>query len=123
MYILCFLLRGTLPIIQYINENIEHFNMDRFLAKVLDHRKDKMEENEAEVKKLLPNNLRSAFAYICSLKHKEKPDYNMVKLWLAYNRQDERNVFATEIQIQNLAISRDLLYDQDKLRVASVGIN
>lgn len=31
IYILCFLQRGTLPIIDYINNNIENFQMSRFL--------------------------------------------------------------------------------------------
>lgn len=47
----------------------------------------------------------------------------MVKLWLAHNRQDERNVFATEIQIQNISQSRDLLYDPENLRLPNEGMN
>jgi len=44
MYILCFLYSGTLPIIEYINKNIDNFHMRQFLSKVLKYRRDKKEE-------------------------------------------------------------------------------
>lgn len=38
IYILCYLLTGTLPVIHFINENIDKFEMDQFLNKILDYR-------------------------------------------------------------------------------------
>lgn len=40
MYILCFLDKGTLPIINYINEQIDNFHMSMFLNKILKYRTD-----------------------------------------------------------------------------------
>ena len=40
MYILCYLFNGTLPIIEFINTNIEKFHMSQFLNEVLKYRKD-----------------------------------------------------------------------------------
>ena len=40
MFILCYLFNGTLPIIEFINTNIEKFHMSQFLNEVLKYRKD-----------------------------------------------------------------------------------
>ena len=41
MYILCYLYKGVLPIIEFINMNIDNFNMSKFLYKVLKYRKER----------------------------------------------------------------------------------
>ena len=38
MYILTYLYAGTLPIIEFINDNIENFIMSKFLSEVLKYR-------------------------------------------------------------------------------------
>jgi len=38
LYIMCFLHSGTLPIIEFINKNIQEFQMSRFLNEVLKFR-------------------------------------------------------------------------------------
>ena len=85
MYILCYLYRGILPIIEYINNNIDNFHMSRFLSKVLAYRSEHKAECHEKIKELLPESMKSAFQYIVMLKHEDKPDYNLIKLWLAFN--------------------------------------
>ena len=61
MYILCYLYTGILPIIEFINSNIDHFNMSQFLNEALKYRVENMEKCHARVKELLPENLVPAF--------------------------------------------------------------
>lgn len=88
-YILCFLYRGTLPVIKYINTHFEEFEINNFLDQVIKYRRDKMKENQEQVKEQLPGSLKIAFSYITSLKYKDKPDYNLIKLYLAQDRDEE----------------------------------
>jgi len=55
MYILCFLNTGTLPIIDYINDNIAKFHMSILLKKVLKYRKEHKEHCKLKMKKLMAN--------------------------------------------------------------------
>ena len=42
IYILCFLYTGILPVIEFINSNIDHFKMSDFINEVLVYRKNNM---------------------------------------------------------------------------------
>lgn len=61
MYILCFLSKGTLPIIEFINKNIDNFHMCMFLRKILSYRKDYEQECRDKVRELMPDHVLSAF--------------------------------------------------------------
>lgn len=61
MYILCYLYNGTLPIIEFINSNIENFHMSQFLNEVLKYRKDNMQLCHSRIKNLLPMSMKAAF--------------------------------------------------------------
>lgn len=87
--------------------------MHNFLEQVIKYRKDNLKVNKEQVKDMLPGGLKSAFSYVNSLKFKEKPDYNLIKLYLAQNLDDEKLAFETELMLKNCAIGRDLLYDQE----------
>ena len=39
MYILCFLHSGILPIIEFINSNVEKFEMSKFMQEILNFRR------------------------------------------------------------------------------------
>lgn len=51
-----------------------------------------------------------------SLKYDEKPNYNLIKLWLATDLQDEKRVFDTQHQIKNKKIAKDILYQNDQYK-------
>ena len=61
MYIFCYLHTGILPIIEFINQNIDSFNMSQFLNEVLRYRVNHQEKCHARIKELLPQNLVPAF--------------------------------------------------------------
>lgn len=61
MYILCFLHSGTLPIIEFINQNIDKFDMSLFMTEILKFRKEAKEANANKVKLMLPGSYKSAF--------------------------------------------------------------
>lgn len=54
MYILCFLSKGTLPIIEYINHNIDKFKMSEFLKLILLFRKNNQKDCEDKIRELMP---------------------------------------------------------------------
>lgn len=89
MYLLCYLYKGTLPIIEYINISTENFESSLFLPRVLQYRINHKETCNERIKSLLPPSMATAFTYINQLKHEDKPDYNMIKLWFAFNEEDE----------------------------------
>jgi hypothetical protein len=59
--------------------------MSRFLDKVLTYRKENSKECHNKIKNMLPGSLRSAFTYVTMLEHKDRPDYNLMKLYLAFD--------------------------------------
>lgn len=69
------------------------------------------EKCHARVKELLPENLIPAFQYIILLGHDTKPDYNLVKLWLASTQEEEKNAFTSKLVIKNERMAKDILYD------------
>ena len=79
MYILCYLYSGKLPIIEFINENIDDFHMSEFLNEVLKYRRENKSTCHARIKELLPGSMSAAFQYIISPTHEEKPNYNLIK--------------------------------------------
>lgn len=85
IYLLCFLMKGTLPIIDFINQNIEGLDMGSFFDKVLEYRREKQLHCHTQIKAMLPGTIRTAFDYISSLSHTDKPDYNLVKLYFSFD--------------------------------------
>lgn len=67
IYILCYLYQGNLPVVQFINENIEDLNMSQFLEKILEFRNQHRDICHEKVKSYLPQHFAPAFAYIISL--------------------------------------------------------
>ena len=61
MYIFCYLYTGILPIIEFINQNIDSLNMSQFLNEVLRYRVHHQEKCHSRIKELLPENLIPAF--------------------------------------------------------------
>ena len=41
--------------------------------------------------------MKSAFQYVVSLKHEDKPNYELIKLWMAQDEDDEKQVFETNL--------------------------
>ena len=61
--------------------------------------------------------MKSAFQYIVQLKHTEKPNYELIKLWMAFDEEDEKMVFQTKLNINNNRLANEILYDLSELRV------
>ena len=95
LYVICFLHHGVLPVVKFINDNIDVFNMNQFLDKILEFRVQNKELCHQKIKETLPKQLVPAFTYILSLNHSDKPNYNLIKLWMATDEEDEKNVFET----------------------------
>jgi len=110
MYLLCYLFKGTLPIIEYININIDNFQSSEFLKRILQYRIDNKVMCHDRIKSLLPPNMATAFTYINQLKHEDKPNYLMIKLWFAFSEREEQRAFKTKLKIKEEFIP--LLYDQ-----------
>lgn len=112
IYILCFLIKGTLPIVNLINSNIQNVDveMSNFFDRVLKFRKDLREECHDAIKLMLPGSMRSAFCYITSLSHQDKPDYDLIKLYLSFDHEDEERLRSSKLIIQNERLARDVLY-------------
>ena len=86
MYLLCFLYAGTLPVIlNFINENIEMIDMKEFIEIYCKYRIEHKEMIHQKIKDVLPRSFKTAFAYIVELNHHDKPNYQMIKLWFAFN--------------------------------------
>lgn len=58
--------------------------------------------------------MKSAFQYIVSLKHEDQPNYELIKLWMAFDEDDEKNVFDTNLKVGDQKLADDMLYDNQK---------
>ena len=101
MYILCFLYSGTLPIIEWLNKNIERIHMKHIFEEICKYRIEKKKEYCEQVTNLLPPGFKQAFQYILLIDHKAKPDYNLIKLWFANNKSEEKKAFTSALNIKN----------------------
>lgn len=82
MYILCFLYRGTIPVVDYVNKCLEVDDNNSILERIQNYRKDNQSLIHSQVKEMLPGSMKTAFTYITQLAHAEKPNYNLIKLFL-----------------------------------------
>lgn len=66
--------------------------------------------------------MKTAFTYITMLKHEDKPNYNLIKLWLTFSREDEKRAFSSKLVIRNERIASDVLYEnQNRIRKINIG--
>jgi hypothetical protein len=72
-----------------------------FLDKILTFRTEKKQDCHEKIVKLLYGSMKSAFQYVVSLKHEDKPNYELIKLWMAFDEEDEKKVFDTQIEVNN----------------------
>jgi hypothetical protein len=114
IYILCYLYSAKIPTIEFVNQHINSFHMPSFLSEVLKFRVENKKECHERIIELLPENVRPAFQYIVQLKHDSKPDYGLIKLWLAYDRDDEQNAFESKLHIANDKIANNILFQHSK---------
>jgi serine/threonine protein kinase len=101
MYILCYLYKGVLPIIEFINMNIDNFHMSRFLSRVLKYRQEKKEQCHERIKSLLPMSMSNAFQYIINMAHEDKPNYGLLKIFCCFDEDDEKVALDSKIKITN----------------------
>ena len=77
---------------------------------MLKFRREKQDYCHERIKKYLPQNIETAFQYILHLKHEEKPDYGILKLWLASSQDDEAKAMQYTIKINNEALANEMLF-------------
>lgn len=111
MYILSYLYKGKLPVLDFINQNIESIQMSQFKSKILSFREKYSKLCHTKIKESLPEQMSPAFTYIMTLNHTQKPDYNLIKLWIAADQQDENNIFKKRYVIENQKLAKSLLYE------------
>ena len=87
--------------------------MSRFLAEVLNYRRENQRYCHERIKGQLKGSMRTAFTYILQLGHEEKPDYQLIKLYMASSDADEACVINSKLLIKNDKMARDILYDHD----------
>lgn len=106
MYLLCFFYKGTLPVIDLLHTVMKYGKMDDFLKIYCRFRIENKDHCHQKVKSYLPGSMPTAFSYIQGMKHEEKPNYQLIKLWLAFNEKDEQNAFTTNLQTQNSKVPK-----------------
>lgn len=93
IYILCFLFAGKFPIIEYIFNNYDNIKVDDLTRHILEIRIQKRETHLDWIKENLPLALRPCFEYVKTLHYRDRPNYNLVKLWLTPNSKKEGRVW------------------------------
>lgn len=83
IYIICFLHKGSLPIVNIINEKHDMQDKKELLDHMNTYRRQHKTTLRDEVLSMLPDNLKSAFSYIHQLSFIEKPDYTLIKIFFA----------------------------------------
>ena len=86
---LCFLYSGTLPVFEFLESNINEIDLRELLPTVLRYRNANRDEYRARVIELLPSHLVVAYKYILNMAYDAKPDYQLIRLWLASSKGDE----------------------------------
>lgn len=61
LYVLCYLKSGSLPVIEYINNEIEVMDMNKFFNYVFEYRQKKAKDHEEKIKELLGSSMAAAF--------------------------------------------------------------
>ena len=97
MFLLCFLYTGSLPILDMLNGAIEDIIVGDFLKVFCKFRIENKELIHSLIKNKLPNSMATAFSYIQEMKFEEKPNYQLIKLWFAFNVEQEQNAFNTKL--------------------------
>ena len=54
-----------------------------------------------KIKNDLPGSSATAFTYIGGLNHYDQPNYKMIKLWFAFNLEQEQEAFKTKLKVVN----------------------
>ena len=49
------------------------------------------------------------------MNHEDKPDYSLIKLWLAFSADDEEVAFRSKLNIKNEKLAKDILYENASL--------
>ena len=119
LYIVCFLFTGKLPVIEFINRNIDSINMSQFLKEVLKFRQRNKEKCHNRMRELLPENLVPAFQYVINLSYDAKPDYNLIRLWFASTPAEEKLAFKSKLIIKNNKMANDVLYEHSAKELAN----
>lgn len=114
-YILCFLYRGKIPVVEWINDNysLEDSSNNNVLDKILKYRRENDRNNYLKVRDMLPVNMRSSFTYIKQLGYNEKPNYSLIKLLMATTSEEEEEVLDSAIKI-DANLSRHNIFDHEE---------
>jgi hypothetical protein len=85
MQLCCFLFNGKLPIHKVIKDHLRQIKIKNLFDFVQEYRKNNIDNYHISVKEMLPKRFQTAYCYITSLNYDSKPEYTLVKFWLASN--------------------------------------
>ena len=103
MLLICYLKSGTLPVVEYINANLDSIDINKFIDDVLQFRIKNSKECELQTKELLGEKLQSAYIYVTALLHNKKPDYKLLKLLMAQTEVDEQQIIEEQLEMKRVS--------------------
>jgi len=72
--------------------------MEQFILIYCKYRIENKDVCRQKIKDNLPASMATALTYINELNHSDKPNYQMIKLWFAFNEEDEQKAFRTKLK-------------------------
>jgi serine/threonine protein kinase len=102
MLLICYLKSGTLPVVEYINANLDVIDINKFIDDVLQFRIKNFKECKDQTKELLGEKLQSAYIYVTELVHNQKPDYKLLKLLMAQTEADEQQIIEEQQEMKRI---------------------
>ena len=79
---LCFLLKGKLPVSEFMQQNIEKVQLADFLNQMIKFRVEKQKRNYDEVCAMLPSQMKNALEYLTRSLWEHRPNYDQIRLQL-----------------------------------------
>lgn len=112
MLLVCYLKSGTLPVVEYINANLDHIDISKFIDDVLEYRIKNFKESQEQIKELLGERLQSAYIYTTGLVYNQKPDYKLLKLLIAQTELDEQQIIDEQQEMKRVGQKfKQLMYN------------
>lgn len=93
LYILCYVYSGKIPIIEYLFNNYESIDDNDFVGHINRVRIKYYKDHTKWVKEHLPRSIKTCFEYCETLSFKDRPNYNLMKLYMSPTSEEEKKVF------------------------------
>lgn len=114
MHIIVFLYNGTTPLIRLVHKRLDVDDSSLSLEDILEMRRDHEKEVIDQTTQMLPGSLKSAFSYIMSLGHKQKPDYHLIRLFFAQTMEEMQSLKKNPLNIDNQILFEEFKQEERK---------